>query len=222
MLKTTGSSVASAFRVDNNEVVAGDSGAGAGRSVIKQKVGSIVRNYPEYSEDEESVHPSLRPQRAGLIAKEALLKVSVEYADFAFSPDLVSELPEHTRIKDRSLELVDANGFIRPSMLLTGAPRQAGKGLILPKDFCWLMLAWVFTFRSADIRFASKRLTRLKTTKRIKLLNGGPRDDDKKPLWLSPEGQKGPHHNPRQVFGLHQHYGINDYPIDLAFHVTHW
>ena len=42
MLKTTGSSIASAFRVDNNEVVGGGGGAGAGGSVVKQKVGSIV------------------------------------------------------------------------------------------------------------------------------------------------------------------------------------
>ena len=55
---------------------------------------------------------------------------------------------------------VYANGFIRPSKSPAGAPRQAGKGLILPKDFCWLTLAWFFTFSSADIRFASEGLTR--------------------------------------------------------------
>ena len=42
MLKTTGSSVVSAFRVDDNEVVGGGGGAGAGGSVVKQKMGSIV------------------------------------------------------------------------------------------------------------------------------------------------------------------------------------
>ena len=31
------------------------------------------------------------------------------------------------------------------------APRKAGKGLTLPEDFCWLTLAWVFTFSNADI-----------------------------------------------------------------------
>ena len=37
------------------------------------------------------VHPSRRPQRAGLIAEEAPTKVPVKYADFAdvFSPDSV-------------------------------------------------------------------------------------------------------------------------------------
>ena len=50
MLKTTGSSVASAFRVDDNEVVGGGGGAGAGGSVVKQKVGSNIRNHPEYPE----------------------------------------------------------------------------------------------------------------------------------------------------------------------------
>ena len=43
MLKITGSSVASAFRVDDDEVVGGGGGdAGAGGSIVKQKVGSIV------------------------------------------------------------------------------------------------------------------------------------------------------------------------------------
>ena len=31
------------------------------------------------------------------------------------------------------------------------APRQARKGLTLPEDFCWLALAWFFTFSNADI-----------------------------------------------------------------------
>ena len=80
------------------------------------------------------VHPSRRPQISGLIAEEAPTKVSDEYVDFAdiFSPDLASELPEHTGTKDHAIELVDANGFIRLSKSIAGAPRQAGKGLILP------------------------------------------------------------------------------------------
>ena len=98
------------------------------------------------------VHPSRRPQIAGLIAEEAPTKVPVEYADFAdvFSPDLASELFEHTGINDHAIELVDgqqppygpiynpgpveletlkayietylANGFIRPSKSPAGAP----------------------------------------------------------------------------------------------------
>ena len=61
------------------------------------------------------VHPSRGPQITDLIAKETPTKVPVEYADFAdvFSPDLASELPGHTGINDHSIELVDANGFIR-------------------------------------------------------------------------------------------------------------
>ena len=80
MLKTTGSSVASAFRVDDNKVVGGGDGAGAesGGSVIKQKVGLI-----------------------------APTKVPVEYANFAFSPNLASKLPKHTRINDHAIKLVD-------------------------------------------------------------------------------------------------------------------
>ena len=49
MLKTTESSVASAFRFDDNEVVSdGDAGAESGRSVVERKVDSIVCNHPKY------------------------------------------------------------------------------------------------------------------------------------------------------------------------------
>ena len=55
------------------------------------------------------VHPSRRPQISGLIAKKAPTKVSAKYSDFAdvFFPDLASELPEHIRINDYTIELVD-------------------------------------------------------------------------------------------------------------------
>ena len=55
------------------------------------------------------VHPSRRPQLTGLVAKEAPTKAPAEYADFAdvFSQDLASELPKHTGINDRSIDLVD-------------------------------------------------------------------------------------------------------------------
>ena len=70
------------------------------------------------------VHPSRRPQIAGLIAKKDLTKVSVEYTDFAdvFFLDLASELLEYTEINDHSIELVNANGLNKPFMLLAGAP----------------------------------------------------------------------------------------------------
>ena len=46
---------------------------------------------------------------AGLIAEEALMKIPDEYVDFAnvLSPDLASELPEHTGINDHAIELVN-------------------------------------------------------------------------------------------------------------------
>ena len=50
-------------------------------------VSSIVRNHPEYSEDEEGVYPSRGPQKAGLIAEETPTNVPAEYAD---SPDVFS------------------------------------------------------------------------------------------------------------------------------------
>ena len=87
-----------------------------------------------------------------MIVEEAPTKVPVEYLDFAdiFSPDLASELSEHTGINDHAIELVEvqqppygliyslepveletlkayietilANGFIRPSKSPAGAP----------------------------------------------------------------------------------------------------
>ena len=98
-----------------------------------------------------NVYPSRRPQISGLIAKEAPTKVPAEYSDFAdvFSPDLASELPEHTGINDHAIKLVEgqqppygpiyslgpveletlkayietnlANEFIKSSKLLAGA-----------------------------------------------------------------------------------------------------
>ena len=97
-----------------------------------------------------NVHPSRRPQVSGLIAEEALTKILAKYSDIAdvFSPDLASELPEHTGINDHAIELVDgqqppygpiyslgpveletlkayietnlANGFIKPSKFPAG------------------------------------------------------------------------------------------------------
>ena len=78
-MKTSGSSIASAFRVDDDEVVGGGDGAGAeSRSVVEQKVGLI-----------------------------APMKVPVEYANFAFSPNLASELLEYTRINNHAIELIN-------------------------------------------------------------------------------------------------------------------
>ena len=56
------------------------------------------------------IHPTRRPQIAGLIAEEAPIKVPIEYANFAdvFSPDLTSKLPEHTGINDQAIKLVDS------------------------------------------------------------------------------------------------------------------
>ena len=68
------------------------------------------------------MHPSRRPQRAGLIAEKAPTKVPVEYADFAdvFSLE-ISRLPEHTGINDRAIKLVNTNEFMRSSKSPAGA-----------------------------------------------------------------------------------------------------
>ncbi len=57
----------------------------------------------------DEVHPSRRAQIAHLKANKALTKIPSEYADFAdvFSPKLAVELPEHTRINDYAIELMD-------------------------------------------------------------------------------------------------------------------
>ncbi len=98
------------------------------------------------------MHPSRRTQIAHLKTDEAPSEVPSEYADFAnvFSPKLAAELPEHTRINDHAIELVDdwqplygpiyslgpmeleilkayiennlANCFIRPSKSHAGVP----------------------------------------------------------------------------------------------------
>ena len=105
----------------------------------------------ESPSQESDVHPSCRAQIAALVANEAPTSIPTEYSDFAdvFSPELASELPEHTGINDHAIELVDdwqppygpiyslgpveleilktyietnlKNGFIRPSKSLTEA-----------------------------------------------------------------------------------------------------
>ncbi len=98
------------------------------------------------------MHLLRKAQIAYLKADEASFKVSNKYANFAdiFFLKLVAELPEHTRINDYTIELVDdwqppygpiyslgpvkletlkayiknilANGFIRPSKSPARAP----------------------------------------------------------------------------------------------------
>ena len=117
-------------------------------------VGSVSSNVsPSSSLLELNIQPFCKLQVSGLIAEEAPTRVPAKYSDFAdiFSADLASELPEHTRINDHTIKLVDsyqqppygpiynlgpveletlkayiktnlANGFIRPSKLPVGAP----------------------------------------------------------------------------------------------------
>ena len=57
----------------------------------------------------DEVYPSKRAQLAHLKADKVLTKVFSKYADFAdvFSPKLAVELPEHTRINNHTIKLVD-------------------------------------------------------------------------------------------------------------------
>ena len=98
------------------------------------------------------VLPSRRPHVSGLIVEEAPTKVPTKYSDFTdiFSPDLASDLFEHTGINNHTIKLVNsqkqpygriyslglveletlkayietnlANEFIRPSKFPAGAP----------------------------------------------------------------------------------------------------
>ena len=63
------------------------------------------------------VHSSCRPQIASLIAKKASTKVPTKYANFAdvLSSNLAFKLLKYTGINNYTIELVDANGFIRLS-----------------------------------------------------------------------------------------------------------
>ena len=109
---------------------------------------------------------------------------------------------------------VYANGFIRPSKSPAGAPKQAGKSLILPEDFYWLTLAWFFTFSNADIWFAGREL--------VWMTYMAADNQTDRTLERRPKRRLCPRHDLRQVFRLHRYFGINDYPINLAFQVTRW
>ena len=69
---------------------------------------------PSSSLLELNVHPFYIPQISGLIAEKAPTKVLAEYSDFTdvFFPDLTSDLPEYTGIKDHAIELV--NNYQQP------------------------------------------------------------------------------------------------------------
>ena len=68
------------------------------------------------------VYPSQRSQISGLITEEAPTKVPAKYLDFTdlFSPDLASELPEHTRIKNYAIKLVDGQQLLYGSIYSLG------------------------------------------------------------------------------------------------------
>ena len=125
MLKSTELFVSSVYKIDDNKVVNGDRAeAKSGRSIsgldmsrkelTKSKSRTISGlNCIKYLEDKEDVYPSRCPQRTGLIAEEIAIKVLIKYVNFAFSLDLASKLPMHTRINDYPIKLVIANRFIR-------------------------------------------------------------------------------------------------------------
>ena len=60
-------------------------------------------------DSDDEMHPLRKAQIASLKADKTPSKVPSKYTDFAdvFSPKLAAELPEHTRINDHAIELVD-------------------------------------------------------------------------------------------------------------------
>ena len=91
MLKTIRSSIVSASRVDDNEIVGGCSGIEAenGGSIVKQKVGSIIPD--NWLNSQGGSYKSLQ-----------------QVCDFAavFSLDLASKLSKHTRINNHVIKLI--------------------------------------------------------------------------------------------------------------------
>ena len=63
----------------------------------------------ESPSQEGDVHSSRRAQIAAFVANDAPTSIPTEYSDFAdvFSPELASELPEHTEINNHAIKLVD-------------------------------------------------------------------------------------------------------------------
>ena len=101
------------------------------------------------------------------------------------------------------------------------APGQAGKGLILLEDLCWLTLAWFFTFSNADIRFAERKFVwRTYTAANNQVSSIRDLVLENKNVPVTSPTKYADHTN---VFSadstaavLPEHIGIKDHPIDLV------
>ena len=91
-------------------------------------------------------------------------------------------------VLEQKMVEIYTNGFIKPFKSPAGAPRQAGKGLIFPEDFLLADASMGFQLQQCRYTVCVKWLTWLQTTKRVEILNGGPRND----LWLGLGGQECP------------------------------
>ena len=137
MLKTTGSSIALAFRVDDNEVVGGrGAGAESGGSIVDQIVGSIVAEYPE---DEKGVYPSLlnmptsHSLRTWLPNSSSTLGSTIMLSNWSMPMDS-SDYPSHPQVLQDKLKSsanirFASEGLTRlqtskPIELLNGGPRD--------------------------------------------------------------------------------------------------
>ena len=121
MLKTIGSSVTLAFRVNDYEVFGGsgaeaESGRSFGGSNASRTKSTKSKswtksgfNCTKYPKDKESIHPSHKPQRAGLIAKETPTNALDKYANFA---DIFSLILRLTNMLANWSMLMDSLGHL--------------------------------------------------------------------------------------------------------------
>ncbi len=73
-------------------------------------------------DSDDKMHPSRKAQTAHLKVDKASIKVFCKYTDFAdvFLPKLAVKLPEHTRIKNYAIELVDDQQPLYSSIYSSG------------------------------------------------------------------------------------------------------
>ncbi len=79
-------------------------------STLDLEYKAFIRHVAAFNIDlNNEIHPLKRIQIAYLKVDEVPTKVFSEYADFIdiFSPKLAVELPEHTKINDHAIELMD-------------------------------------------------------------------------------------------------------------------
>ena len=91
-------------------------------------VGSIVRTYLEYSEDEKDFHPFRKLQGASLIAQEAPINIPVKYANFT---DVFSLILGSTNMLSNWLMPMDLSDYLNHPQVLPSFDRKSDRSLRL-------------------------------------------------------------------------------------------